>query len=270
MVATDEELVARSMNGDVDSFNQLVLRWERPIYALAYRVIGREEDARDVTQEAFLRAFRALGGFKGQAKVRVRPRQERLIALSVDPAAPRLAPGDELRFGATALWNTGRSGSLLVEWRATGGSITSAGVYTAGQQAGSFQVVGVYGADLADTAFVTIALQAPVLMSLQITPEPVTLPAESSVQFRALGTWSDNSSSTPVVAWSATGGTITNTGFYTAGSVAGSYRVIATSQDGTKADTASITISPSGPWRAMKRPRAGPPGRSSRRRRRTT
>jgi RNA polymerase sigma-70 factor (ECF subfamily) len=68
MAATDEELVARSMGGDLDSFNQLVLRWERPIYALAYRVIGREEDARDVAQEAFLRAFRALGGFKGQAK----------------------------------------------------------------------------------------------------------------------------------------------------------------------------------------------------------
>ena len=65
---TDEELVARSMGGDLDSFNQLVLRWERPIYALAYRVIGREEDARDVCQETFLRAFRALGGFKGQAK----------------------------------------------------------------------------------------------------------------------------------------------------------------------------------------------------------
>ena len=44
------------------------LRWERPIYALAYRVIGREEDARDVAQETFLRAFRALSGFKGQAK----------------------------------------------------------------------------------------------------------------------------------------------------------------------------------------------------------
>ena len=68
MVATDEELVAKSMNGDVDSFNQLVLRWERPIYALAYRVIGRDEDARDVAQETFLRAFRALPGFKGQAK----------------------------------------------------------------------------------------------------------------------------------------------------------------------------------------------------------
>ena len=68
MVATDEELVARSRDGDVDSFNQLVLRWERPIYALAYRVIGRDEDARDVAQETFLRAFRALPGFKGQAK----------------------------------------------------------------------------------------------------------------------------------------------------------------------------------------------------------
>ena len=65
---TDEELVARAQGGDVDSFNQLILRWERPIYALAYRVIGREDDARDVCQEAFLRAFRALPGFKGQAK----------------------------------------------------------------------------------------------------------------------------------------------------------------------------------------------------------
>ncbi|OFW07263.1 MAG: hypothetical protein A3H96_17230 [Acidobacteria bacterium RIFCSPLOWO2_02_FULL_67_36] len=68
MTSTDEELVARSRGGDLDSFNQLVLRWERPIYALAYRVIGREEDARDVAQETFLRAYRALSGFKGQAK----------------------------------------------------------------------------------------------------------------------------------------------------------------------------------------------------------
>jgi RNA polymerase sigma-70 factor (ECF subfamily) len=68
MTWTDEELVARSRGGDVDSFNQLILRWERPIYALAYRVIGREEDARDVCQETFLRAFRALPGFKGEAK----------------------------------------------------------------------------------------------------------------------------------------------------------------------------------------------------------
>src|SRR5256885_6258001 len=68
MTWTDEELVARSIGGDADSFNELILRWERPIYALAYRVIGREQDARDVCQETFLRAFRALKGFRGQAK----------------------------------------------------------------------------------------------------------------------------------------------------------------------------------------------------------
>jgi RNA polymerase sigma-70 factor (ECF subfamily) len=68
MTRTDEELVALATAGDLDSFNQLVTRWERPIYALAYRTLGREEDARDVVQEAFLRAFRGLRGFRGQAK----------------------------------------------------------------------------------------------------------------------------------------------------------------------------------------------------------
>lgn len=68
MASTDEELVARSIGGDLESFNQLVLRWERPIYALAYRTIGREDDARDIVQDTFLRAYRALPGFKGQAK----------------------------------------------------------------------------------------------------------------------------------------------------------------------------------------------------------
>src|SRR5262245_5286214 len=68
MPSTDEELVALSANGDTDSFNELVLRWERSIHALAYRTIGRDEDARDICQETFLRAFRALPAFRGQAK----------------------------------------------------------------------------------------------------------------------------------------------------------------------------------------------------------
>ena len=68
MTWTDEELVARTIGGDADSFNELIHRWERPIYSLAYRQIGREEDARDVCQDTFLRAYRALNGFRGQAK----------------------------------------------------------------------------------------------------------------------------------------------------------------------------------------------------------
>ena len=68
VTTSDEELVALCVGGDRDSFNQLILRWERPIYALAYRTLGREEEARDICQETFLRAFRALPNFRGQAK----------------------------------------------------------------------------------------------------------------------------------------------------------------------------------------------------------
>ena len=68
MTRSDEELVASAQAGDQESFNQLVSRWERPIYALAYRTLGREEEARDVVQDAFLRAYRGLRGFKGEAK----------------------------------------------------------------------------------------------------------------------------------------------------------------------------------------------------------
>jgi len=65
---TDEALVERAAAGDTEAFNQLVTRWEHTIHGLAYRVLGREEDARDVTQEAFLRAYRGLARFKGQAR----------------------------------------------------------------------------------------------------------------------------------------------------------------------------------------------------------
>lgn len=68
MHKTDEELVRIASRGDTDAFNELVARWERPIYALACRTLGRDEDARDVCQEAFLRAFRGLKRFKGEAK----------------------------------------------------------------------------------------------------------------------------------------------------------------------------------------------------------
>ena len=45
MTWTDEELVARSVQGDYESFNQLVLRWERSLYAIAYRPLGRGQNA---------------------------------------------------------------------------------------------------------------------------------------------------------------------------------------------------------------------------------
>jgi RNA polymerase sigma-70 factor (ECF subfamily) len=65
---TDEELVAAVQAGDSSAFDELVLRWERKIRGAVYRVVGSEEEARDVTQEAFLKAYRGLPGFKSEAR----------------------------------------------------------------------------------------------------------------------------------------------------------------------------------------------------------
>jgi RNA polymerase sigma-70 factor (ECF subfamily) len=66
---SDENIVERALTGDVDAFGEIVRRWERRIFALAYGMLGREEDARDATQETFLAAFRNLRGFRGEARV---------------------------------------------------------------------------------------------------------------------------------------------------------------------------------------------------------
>src|SRR3954468_21261283 len=67
-VTSDEQVVERALSGDAEAFGEIVRRWERRIFALAYGMLGREEEARDATQETFLSAFRSLRGFRGDAK----------------------------------------------------------------------------------------------------------------------------------------------------------------------------------------------------------
>jgi len=68
-LGSDEVILERALTGDAEAFGELVRRWERRIFALTYGMLGREEDARDATQETFLAAFRNLRGFRGEAKV---------------------------------------------------------------------------------------------------------------------------------------------------------------------------------------------------------
>jgi RNA polymerase sigma-70 factor (ECF subfamily) len=67
--ATDAELVAASLAGDPSAFDTLVERHRRNVYHVCYRFVGNHEDASDLTQDVFLRAFRALRRFKGQSSV---------------------------------------------------------------------------------------------------------------------------------------------------------------------------------------------------------
>jgi RNA polymerase sigma-70 factor (ECF subfamily) len=68
MTPTDEDLVVAFQSGDIPAFDQLVRRWDRKIQGVIYRLVGNHDEARDLSQEAFLKAYRALGTFKQEAR----------------------------------------------------------------------------------------------------------------------------------------------------------------------------------------------------------
>jgi RNA polymerase sigma-70 factor (ECF subfamily) len=65
--ATDDALVAACLDGRKDAFDIIVERHRRSVYHLCYRFVGNHEDASDLSQEVFVRAWRGLNGFKGHA-----------------------------------------------------------------------------------------------------------------------------------------------------------------------------------------------------------
>lgn len=65
--ATDEELVRKAQEDDERSFGELVTRYESKVYSLAMKMLRNPEDAEDVLQETFLRAYRGIKSFKGNS-----------------------------------------------------------------------------------------------------------------------------------------------------------------------------------------------------------
>lgn len=63
----EKKLITRCQNGDIQAFRQLVERYEDRIYALACSIVGNQEAAKDVAQETFVRAYKALSTFEGKS-----------------------------------------------------------------------------------------------------------------------------------------------------------------------------------------------------------
>jgi len=64
----DAVLVARAQEGDSGAFNTLVTKYERKVFRLARNITNNQEDAEDVLQETFLKAYSHIGGFQGNSK----------------------------------------------------------------------------------------------------------------------------------------------------------------------------------------------------------
>lgn len=63
----DRELVRLAQSGDANAFDELVVRYQERIYALVYHMTSNHEDAGDLAQEAFVKAWKALRNFKGDS-----------------------------------------------------------------------------------------------------------------------------------------------------------------------------------------------------------
>ena len=67
MLPDDQAAVARARSGDEEAFRLLVERHSRSIFRLAYRMTGRAEDAEDIVQETFVRAYRQIRRFEARS-----------------------------------------------------------------------------------------------------------------------------------------------------------------------------------------------------------
>jgi RNA polymerase sigma-70 factor (ECF subfamily) len=104
----DEILVRKSLEGDERAFAELVARYERVIYTVALRMLGSREDAREITQATFVKAWRGLAGFDANRRffswiyritihecLNHRRHGSRFEALEVEPRSPGPGPDEQ-------------------------------------------------------------------------------------------------------------------------------------------------------------------------------
>jgi len=142
----ERDAIAASKRGEREAFDVLVERYQRPIYRLCYRYVNNHEDANDLAQEAFLKAWRAIGRFRGESafstwlyriavnaclnfRARNRPETRELDETLVDPGPgterqmsseppSRSMPASEARVGVRSVSTL----TLSADHRATDGN----------------------------------------------------------------------------------------------------------------------------------------------------
>jgi hypothetical protein len=157
------------------------------------------------------------------------------------PATAAVEPGATVQFVAAGLTKNGETASVNVTWTATAGTVSATGLLEAGTEHGTYHVVATSRFGAADTAVVTIGPAPDPLQAIVLVPESAELEGGETLRFEAYGIDAGGDSVEVPVSYAATGGTIQADGDYTAGSVAGTYEVVATGPDDV-ADTSEVTV----------------------------
>jgi hypothetical protein len=213
---------------------------------VAWTTSGGTISADGVFSSSLSGTFKVVGRGRGwknadTSVVIVVPPSPDLVSIAVTPGTTSIDTGATHTFTATGYLSDGSTAPVGVVWAATGGDVDPSGAYTAGSATGSYRVIATStSGSLADTSAVTVTAPAPTLASVIVSPASVSLTPGSSKQFTPYGLNSVGDSVAVTASFTATGGTITSAGLYTAGQTTGSYRVIATSNG--LADTAAVSV----------------------------
>ena len=157
------------------------------------------------------------------------------VGITLTPTSASMQTATTKQFSATV---TGSS-NTAVTWSATGGSVSSAGLYTSPSSAGTYTVTATSAADTTKKASATVTVTAAAAVSVSVSPTTASLNTGTTKTFTATVTGNSNTA----VTWTATGGTVSSAGLYTAPSSAGTYTVTATSAaDTSKKATATVTV----------------------------
>jgi RNA polymerase sigma-70 factor (ECF subfamily) len=93
LARNEDQMIASILGGDTEQYHDLIRPYERSVYRMALSFMKNESDAEDVAQEAFLKAFRNLAAFRGQAKF-----STWLISITLNEARARLRRQNAVRF----------------------------------------------------------------------------------------------------------------------------------------------------------------------------
>jgi hypothetical protein len=160
----------------------------------------------------------------------------------VTPSEATIQSGGTVRYTAQGLTAQNEPAGVNVTWTTDGGTVTADGVLTGAATPGTYRVIATSRFGAADTAAVTVAGGEPpvALADIVLVPESVSLPSGGTVRFEAYGLTEAGDSVAVTAAFSASGGSIASGGTYTAGTVPGGYRVVASASG--LADTSEVIV----------------------------